>query len=250
MTDKVALVTGAGSGIGRATAALLAREGARVVVTDRNEASGAKVAGEIGDAAIFRRLDVTRPAEWTAVVDETVERFERLDALVNNAGVGVVKDVESTTLEEWRFVHAVNVEGPLFGCQNAIRVMKGRGGGSIVNVSSIAGIVGAANLTAYCASKAGLRLLSKSVALHCARQGYRIRCNSVHPSFVATPMVEEMIGATAHPDKMRQQIEAAAPLGGLGEADDVAYMILYLASDESKFVTGAELVVDGGTTAR
>jgi 3(or 17)beta-hydroxysteroid dehydrogenase len=245
---KIAIVTGAASGIGLATARLLAREGAQVVLTDVNATAGAAAAAALG--ARFRALDVRKPEEWTAVVDGVVAELGRLDVLINNAGVGVMADIERATLAEWRFVHAVNTEGVFLGCQNAVRVMKRSGGGSIVNVSSIAGIVAAHNLPAYCSSKAGVRLLTKSVALHCAREGYKIRCNSVHPSFIATPMVDAMVQHAQHGDKMREQLENAAPLGHLGEPDDVAYMILYLASDESKFVTAAELIVDGGTTAR
>ena len=250
---KVALVTGAASGIGRATALRLAAEGARVVVTDRLVEAGEAVAAEIGPSAFFQPLDVTREAEWIAAMEATVRRFGRLDVLVNNAGVGVVKDIESTTLEEWRFVHAVNAEGVFLGCREAIKVMKGAAagaGGSIVNVSSIAGLVGEATLAAYCSSKGAVRLLTKSIAMHCAQRGYGIRCNSVHPSFIATPMVEAMIEASPDHDKARAQLTRAAPLGRLGDVDDVAYLILYLASDESKFITGAEMVVDGGATAR
>ena len=250
---KVALVTGAASGIGRATALRLAEQGARVVVTDRQVDPGEAVAAEIGPSAFFQPLDVTREAEWAAAMEATVRRFGRLDVLVNNAGVGVVKDIESTTLEEWRFVHAVNAEGVFLGCREAIKVMKGTAGGtggSIVNVSSIAGLVGEATLAAYCSSKGAVRLLTKSIAMHCAQRGYGIRCNSVHPSFIATPMVEAMIEASPDHDKARAQLTRAAPLGRLGDVDDVAYLILYLASDESKFITGAEMVVDGGATAR
>jgi 3(or 17)beta-hydroxysteroid dehydrogenase len=251
---KVALVTGAASGIGRATALRLAEQGARVVVTDRQVEAGEAVAAEIGAAAFFQALDVTREAEWVAAMEATVRRFGRLDVLVNNAGVGVVKDIESTTLEEWRFVHAVNAEGVFLGCREAIKVMKATaasgGGGSIVNVSSIAGLVGEATLAAYCSSKGAVRLLTKSIAMHCAQRGYGIRCNSVHPSFIATPMVEAMIEASPDHDKARAQMTRAAPLGRLGDVDDVAYLVLYLASDESKFITGAEMVVDGGATAR
>lgn len=250
MDSKVALVTGGASGIGLATGQLFAKEGARVVLADIDEKRGEAAAREIGDGAIFRKLDVTQEAEWTASIEDVVGRFGRLDALVNCAGIGVVKDVETTTLDEWRFVHAVNSEGVFLGCKHAIGAMKKTGGGSIVNVSSIAGIVGAHNLAAYCASKAGVRLLTKSVALHCARERYEIRCNSVHPSFIDTPMVAAMIAHAGDPEKMRMMLEGAAALGRMGQPNDVAYMILYLASDESKFVTGTEMIVDGGTTAR
>jgi 3(or 17)beta-hydroxysteroid dehydrogenase len=246
---KIAIITGAASGIGLASAKLLTREGAKVLLTDRDVAGGERAAAEIG--ATFQPLDVSREDQWIATIDFAIAQFGRLDILVNNAGVGVMKDIESTTLEEWRFVHAVNTEGVFLGCREGIRVMKrNQTGGSIINVSSIAGLVGDAALPAYCSSKAAVRLLSKSVALHCAQSGYRIRCNSVHPSFIATAMVDKMIAGAPDHEKMRMRLEKAAPLGHMGEPDDVAAMILYLASDESKFVTGTEMVVDGGATAR
>ncbi len=250
LEGKVALITGAASGIGRATALRFVAEGARVVVTDRTREAGEAVAASLGDAAFFQGLDVTEESEWIAAMEATVSRFGRLDILVNNAGVGVMKDIESTSLEEWRFVHAVNAEGVFLGCREAIKQMKLGGGGSIVNVSSIAGIVGEGTLAAYCSSKGAVRLLTKSIAMHCAQRGYGIRCNSVHPSFIATPMVDAMVEGAKDRDKALAKLTRTAPLGRLGEPDDVAYMILYLASDESKFVTGAEMVVDGGTTAR
>lgn len=247
---KVALVTGAASGIGLATAKMLAREGARVFCTDRDAAGVERAAKECGGA--FRVHDVSKEDQWIATADEVVERFGKLDILVNNAGVGVMKDVEHTTLEEWRFVHAVNTEGVFLGCREGIRAMrkKSEGGGSIINVSSIAGLVGDAGLAAYCSSKGAVRLLTKSVALHCAQRGYGIRCNSIHPSFIATPMVEAMVHGARDAAKMRERLEKAAPVGHMGEPDDVASTILFLASDESKFITGTEVVIDGGATAR
>lgn len=241
--DKVAIVTGAASGIGRGCARLLVAEGARVVCTDRDE-RGADVAAEMG--ASFKKLDVTDEAGWQRVVDETVREFGRLQILVNAAGVAVWGDIERTTLEQWRFVNGVNAEGTFLGCRAAIGAMKATGG-SIVNLSSVAGLVADADAPAYCASKGAVRLLTKSVALHAARKGYGVRCNSVHPSFIDTPMVDAVCASNP---KMRTAVEKAAPLGRIGEVDDVANAVLYLASDESKFVTGAELVVDGGLTAR
>lgn len=246
---KVVIVTGAASGLGRASAELLAREGARVVLTDVNEEKGRQAAAEIGGDAVFMPHDVTSEDDWRRVVGDTVARFARLDVLVNNAGIAVMKDIENTTLAEWRTVNAVNAEGPFLGCREAVATMKETGGGSIINISSIAGMIGAHNLAAYCASKASVRLLTKSVALHCARKGYNIRCNSVHPSFVDTPMVGAMIDQARDATRMADALRQAAPLGRLGRPEDVAAMVLYLASDESAFVTGAEMVVDGGITA-
>ena len=169
--------------------------------------------------------------------------------MVNCAGVVLLKDIETTTLEEWRSLMAVNLDGTFLGCKHALRVMKDRGGGSIVNMSSVAGIIGSGNLAAYSASKGGVRLLTKSVALHCARKGYNIRCNSVHPSFVETPMLRSMIESARDPKKLENNFAQAAPLGRLAQPDEIARTILFLASDESAFTTGAELVIDGGLTA-
>jgi 3(or 17)beta-hydroxysteroid dehydrogenase len=245
---KVALITGAASGIGLAAAGLLADEGAEVILTDVVE-SRASVALVPEQRTRFRKLDVTREDDWIAVTDAVISEFERLDILVNSAGVSLLKDIETTRLDEWRQVMAVNLDGTFLGCRHAIRVMKGRGGGSIVNMSSVAGLIGVASLAAYSASKGGVRLLTKSVALHCARRGYNIRCNSVHPSFVETPMLQAMIAAARDPRKLEAQYASAAPLGRLAKPIEIARTILFLASDESVFTTGAELVVDGGLTA-
>jgi 3(or 17)beta-hydroxysteroid dehydrogenase len=247
--DKIAIVTGAAGGIGQATAALLVAEGARVVLTDIAVDGGAAAAARLGPRASFKRLDVSDPAQWQQAVGETEAEVGGLDVLVNNAGIALLKDIETTSLEEWRQVHAINLDGVFLGCRHAIGAMKRRGGGSIVNVSSIAGMIGHHSLAAYCSSKGGVRLLTKSVALHCARRGYNIRCNSVHPSFAATAMVEAMIEQARDPAKMREAVTRAAPLGRLAEPIDVARTILFLASDESAFTTGAEFVVDGGATA-
>jgi 3(or 17)beta-hydroxysteroid dehydrogenase len=238
--NKVAIVTGAASGIGRACAQRLIEEGATVIATDRAEVTGFPHA---------RRLDVTDEAGWQALVDDTVRLHGGLQILVNAAGVAVWGDIERTTLEQWRFVNGVNAEGTFLGCRAAIGAMKATGG-SIVNISSVAGLIADADAPAYCASKGAVRLLTKSVALHAARRGYNVRCNSVHPSFIQTPMVDAVIDSSKDPAKTRALYEKAAPLGRMGEVDDVANAVLYLASDESKFVTGSELVVDGGLTAR
>jgi 3(or 17)beta-hydroxysteroid dehydrogenase len=247
---KVALVTGAASGLGKAAAQMLAREGARVVVTDRNEAGAKEVAGTMGEAARAWKLDVTQEADWVRVVDETLATFGRLDVVVNNAGIGVAKDIESISLEEWRIVHSVNLDGVFLGCKHAIRGMRQCGAkGSIINISSVAGLVGVENLPAYCSSKGGVRLLTKSVALHCARKGYGIRCNSVHPTFIETPMVDGLASMMGGVEAGKARLARMIPLGHIGEPDDIAYAVLYLASDESKLMTGSEFVVDGGTTA-
>lgn len=246
---KIALITGGASGIGLATAELFAEEGATVALTDLNESRARTARAALGLSARFYELDVTREDQWIAVTDAVVAELARIDIVVNCAGMVLLKDIEATTLEDWRALMAVNLDGTFLGCKHAVRVMKDRGGGSIVNMSSVAGLVGAANLAAYCASKGGVRLLTKSVALHCARKGYNIRCNSVHPSFVETPMFRSMIAAARDPQKMQANCTHAAPLGRLAQPIEVARTILFLASDESEFTTGAELVVDGGLTA-
>ncbi len=246
---KVALITGGSSGIGRASAALFAREGAQVVLADIDEAGGGEAVQEIGDAASFQRLDVTSEPDWIAAIAAVLERHGTLDILVNSAGVGYIKDVEATTLEEWRFVIGVNLDGVFLGCKHGIGAIKASAGGAIVNISSVSGLIGGHNLAAYNASKGGVRLLTKSVALHCARQGYNIRCNSVHPAFVDTPMVDAIIVRGRDPEKRRAILAGQVPLGRIGQAEEIAAGILYLASDDSSFMTGTEFVLDGGLTA-
>ena len=193
---------------------------------------------------------MTDEARWREVVDAVVARYGRLDVLVNNAGIAILGNIEKATLADFRKTQAVNVEGVFLGCREAVRVMKANGGGSIVNLSSVAGLIGDASSAAYCASKGAVRLLTKSVALHCARAGYGIRCNSVHPSFTETPMVEGFLAETREPDRVRAGLKRAAPMGRFGQPDEIAAAILYLASDESAFTTGAEIVIDGGLTAQ
>lgn len=250
VAGKIALVTGAASGIGRACAAHLAREGATVVLTDRDLARGEEAAATLGAPHRWKPLDVTDEAGWARVVGETVAELGRLDVLVNSAGIGILGDIEQATVRDFRLMYAVNVEGTFLGCRAAIGAMKATGGGSIVNLSSVAGLVADPGLAGYCASKGAVRLLTKSVALHAARAGYAVRCNSVHPSFIDTPMVEAMAEAMGDAAKARAKLTAAAPLGRLGTVDDVSALVVYLASEESAFMTGAELVLDGGLTAR
>lgn len=245
---KVALVTGAASGLGKAAARSLAREGATVILTDRDP-GGAAVAADLGPPHRFEVLDVTDEARWAEVIAGVVAAHGRLDALVNSAGLGLWGDVEHTTLADFRLMYRVNVEGTFLGCRAAVGAMKAHGG-AIINLSSVAGLIGVPDLAGYCASKGAVRLLTKSVALHCAKQGYRIRCNSLHPSFIDTPMVDAMAAALGDPAAAKAQLGRAAPLGRLGHVDDVTAAILYLASDEGAFVTGAELAIDGGLTAR
>lgn len=253
MRGKSAVVTGGGLGIGRACALKLAEEGASVVVTDIDAANGKAVVDDIrsrGGKAFFLKHDVGDEAGWAEVMRVATERYGRLDALVNNAGVALGKDVEHTTLDEWRWLMRINLEGVFLGTRYAIATMKANGSGSIINLSSIEGLIGDPNLAAYNASKGGVRLLTKSSALYCARAGYNIRVNSVHPGYIWTPMVEHFLKAQGDIEKGRQALDRLHPIGHVGEPDDIAYGVLYLASDESRFVTGTELVIDGGYTAQ
>ena len=250
LEGKTALVTGAASGIGLQTSIRLAEEGARVMMTDINLEEGRQQAEKLGANATFLKLDITEEEEWVSVLDETVKRFDRLDILVNSAGMVLIADVEQITLEDWRKVHAVNLDGTFLGCKHGVRVMKEFGAGSIINLSSVSGMIGGFNLAAYNSSKGAVRMLTKSVALHCARAGYGIRCNSIHPTFIETPMLESMIRDSPDPEKARQTLVRQVPLRRIGKPDDVANMIVYLASDESTFVTGTEMVIDGGVIAQ
>jgi len=187
------------------------------------------------------------------VIDETVERLGKLDILVNNTGVGAGKNIEEISFEEWRWVMSVNLDGVFLGTKHAIEAMKTTGGGSIINMSSIEGIVGDSRMVAYDSSKGGQRTLTKSAALHCAKRGYNIRINTVHPGFIDTAMVRGFLKAQAKDgdvEAAHKALETLHPVGHLGEPNDVAYAVLYLASDESKFATGSELVIDGGYTAQ
>lgn len=253
VAGKVAIVTGAGNGIGKATSLMLAREGATVFVTDIDERAAAAVAAEIDliSAGAHRKHDVRLESDWQAVMSDVLGRFDRLDIVVNNAGVGTPGNAEETTFESWRSVMSVNSDGVFLGVRGGIAAMKDFGGGSIINLSSIYGLVGETYAAAYSASKGAVRLLSKSAALYCAQAGYRIRVNSVHPGYVLTTMVQEYIDqAPEGAEVARKTLETRHPLGTLGSPEDVAYGILYLASDESKFVTGTELIIDGGFSAQ
>ncbi|MDD5082897.1 MAG: glucose 1-dehydrogenase [Dehalococcoidales bacterium] len=249
---KVAIVTGGAQGIGRATSLLLAREGAKVMVTDLLDAAGKKTITEIKNSsgtADFWHLDVTSERDVTRVFAEIFEKYGRIDVLVNNAGIaGASKPTHEITEEEWDKVMAVNVKGVFLCTKHSIPYMKKRGGGSIINLSSIYGLVGAADAPPYHAAKGAVRLMTKTDAILYAKEN--IRVNSVHPGFIWTPMVENFLQSQGDMATGRKALDALHPIGHIGEADDIAYGILYLASNESKFVTGSELVIDGGYTAQ
>ena len=242
---KVALVTGGGSGLGAADCRRLAEEGAKVVVSDVNLEAAQKVAAEIGDAAIAVRHDVSSEESWKAVTAEVERHFGGLNILVNNAGVVLVADPEETTLEAFRKVQAVMSEGVFLGCKYAMPLMARSGGGSIINMSSTASHLGYPPFFAYSAAKGAVRSMTKSVAIHCQQKGYKIRCNSVHPASIETPMVQ---GAMGRPGQELEVPEGVLPAGAIGHPKDVANLVLFLASDESRFVTGAEFLIDNGLT--
>ena len=246
LEGKVALISGGARGMGAEEALLFAKEGAKVVIGDVLEGEGRDIAAQIpGGQAIFVRLDVTREADWQRAVSMAEEVYKRLDILVNNAGVSAVGGIEDTTVEEWDRVMEVNAKGVFLGTKYAIPAMQRSGGGSIINISSQLGIV-AMNESSpqYIASKGAVRLLTKSTALQYADDG--IRCNSVHPGPIVTPMTQ----GRRSDEAVRELMESRIPLGRYGEAIDVAYGVLYLASDEASFVTGSELVIDGGWVAQ
>ncbi|MGH1490244.1 MAG: glucose 1-dehydrogenase [Acidimicrobiales bacterium] len=252
---KIALITGGARGLGEATGRTMATEGATVILTDVLDAEGTALAASInadGGKAEYIHQDVTQEGLWDEITSDIVARHGRLDVVVNNAGVVLDANVEDTTLDGWRHVNAINSEAVFLGTRAAIKVMKAQDpqGGSIVNISSIAGLVGIENLAAYNASKGAVRLFSKSAALHVASEGYNIRVNSVHPSYTWTPMVQLLGDNTGDRDAFFDALGEAHPLGRPGIPMDIAWGVLYLASDESTWVTGSELVIDGGITAR
>lgn len=249
LEDRVVLLSGGASGIGAETARLVVREGGKAVLADRDEAKGRALAAELGATAHFVALDVTQEPSWQAAVAATVEKFGALHGLLNAAGVGVRNTIEDCTLEEYRRVNDINSLGTFLGCKLAIPAMKASGGGSIVNISSVLGLRGAAHAMAYSASKGAVRSLTKNVALHCAQMKYNIRCNSVHPGYIDTPMIAPRLEQNVENMTGRQFLEELHPLGRLGRPEEVANMILFLLSDESTFSTGSEFVCDGGLTA-
>ncbi len=252
LKDKIAIVTGAASGIGRATAVLFAQEGAQVIATDVNDAGGEETIKQInqsGGRGKYYHLDVSQETAVADVFQKVIDEFGHLDVLFNNAGIaGTNKPTDELTEEEWNQVLDINLKGVFFCEKYALRQMKKQKSGSIINNSSIYGIIGAPDVPPYHASKGAVRLLTKTDALIYAK--YNIRVNSVHPGFIWTPMVENFVNSAPDPAATKEYINNLHPLGHIGEPNDIAYGVLYLASDEAKFVTGTELIIDGGYTAR
>jgi len=255
LSGKVALVTGAARGIGAAIARAFVAQGARVYATDLLDELGRSLAAELGAMAQYRHLDVRRDDDWTSAIDAVLASHGKLDVLVNNAGITgfengpVAHDPEHATLDAWHDVLATNLDGVFLGCRHAIRAMRPAGRGSIINISSRSGLVGIPLAAAYAASKAAVRNHSKSVALYCAQQGLAIRCNSVHPAAIMTPMWEAMLGDGPKRSEREAALVRDTPLKRFGTPEEVAAAVVYLASDESAYTTGAELVLDGGLLA-
>jgi NAD(P)-dependent dehydrogenase (short-subunit alcohol dehydrogenase family) len=256
LEGKVAIITGAASGIGKGDAELFAKEGAKVVITtDAKVVEGKALAEKIkkeGGEAIFLKLDVTKEGDWKSVIGEVIKRYGKLNILVNNAGVVLCKTIEETSLADWNWQMDINSTGVFLGTKYAIEAMKGNGElCSIINRGSVDAIIGDREAAAYCASKGAVRLLTKAAALHCAELGYTIRVNAVHPGGVDTPMLEGEAKDLGLPYKeyLEKTMLPSHPVGFLGEPIDIAYMDLYLASDESRWVTGADFIIDGGLTA-
>jgi NAD(P)-dependent dehydrogenase (short-subunit alcohol dehydrogenase family) len=253
LAGKTALITGAAQGLGAATARALAREGARILVTDLNTDGVSALATEINAEAAsgtahFLRHDVTSESDWAAAVDAAQRLLGGLSVLVNNAGIVVVGSVEELSLADWRSGMSVNADSVFLGCKAALPLMRESQPASIINLSSISAMIASHNLASYNASKAAVWHLTKSVALHCAKHGWDIRCNSIHPTFIRTPMLDALVGERDRTE-MLAKLTRQVPLGRLGEPADVAAAVVYLASDESRFMTGAELKLDGGVSA-
>ncbi len=256
VAGRVALVTGAASGLGRATALMLAKEGAKVAVSDIDRAGAERVAAEIcaahAEGAVALGLDVTDEAQWRAAIEATVAAFGGLHVLVNNAGIGLLKPLTETTLEEWRRIHAVDLDSVFLGCRDALGPIEASGGGSIINIASVAGVIAAPNLAAYNSAKAAVIHLTRSVALTGAARRCQVRCNAILPAFIDTPILDPLMPSedAETRTKILGKLARQIPLGAVGEPDDVAYAVVYLASEESKFMTGTALLLDGGVSAQ
>jgi NAD(P)-dependent dehydrogenase (short-subunit alcohol dehydrogenase family) len=251
----VALISGAAAGIGEGIARAFVREGAFVVLTDIRDGEGESLVRNLGDRALYRRLDVRQESDWASATEAVVKRFGKLDVVVNNAGITglekgpIAHDPEHADLEDWRVVLATNLDGTFLGCKYAIRGMKHQGTGSIINISSRSGLVGIPGAAAYAASKAAIRNHTKSVALYCAQQGWKIRCNSIHPAAILTPMWEPMLGEGADREERIRAVVKDIPLRRFGRVDEVAAVAVLLASDEAAYMTGSEINIDGGLLA-
>jgi 3(or 17)beta-hydroxysteroid dehydrogenase len=247
--DKVVVITGAGSGLGKADAHRLSEEGAKLVLTDINEKEGRRTVDECEGEAIFFAQDVKDESSWPRLIEATITAFGRLDVLVNNAGNAHIANIESASTDQWHDILRVHLDGTFFGCRSAIPEMTKSGGGSIINMSSVAALVGLSPYLAYSAAKGGIRSMTKSIAIYCREKKNLIRCNSIHPGSISTPMVHAALETLSGINLMEQEDpEVTRKAMGIGEPLDVANMVLFLASKESKHINGAELVIDNGAT--
>ena len=258
MTDRVvgkmSFVTGAAQGLGEAIAYMLAKEGSKVVLADINYdkvvSVSERINNEFPEQAFSLKLDVTSEDQWKESLIEAEKLMGGINVLVNNAGIGGGTTIEDTDYETFKNVMKVDTDSVFLGCKYAIPIMKNYSPGSIVNTSSISGLIAGHNMASYNTAKAGVWMLSKSVALHCAKQAYNIRCNSIHPTFINTPILDNMLNRlNVERDELLMKLARQVPLGKVGEPNDVAYTVLFLASDESKFITGSEIKIDGGISA-
>ncbi|MFK8012246.1 MAG: SDR family oxidoreductase [Marinicellaceae bacterium] len=255
LKGKIILVTGAARGIGQAVAEMFVANGAQVIMSDINNTDGKVISEKLGEPCKYLHLDVGLEQDWIKATDYILKNYGHLDVLVNNAGItGFFEtqgphDPENLDLDSWHKVHQTNLDGVALGCKYAIALMKKSNSASIVNISSRSGIVGIPSAAAYASSKAAVRNHTKTVALYCAEQGYKIRCNSIHPGAILTPMWDAMLGEGSAREEAIKTVAADVPLQTMGEPNDVAYAAVYLASDESKYITGIELNIDGGILA-
>ncbi|WP_421849779.1 glucose 1-dehydrogenase [Novosphingobium sp.] len=243
LNGKTALVTGGSSGLGAAMSRRFVAEGASVVIADIDDANGKALAAELGDKASYIHLDVTQEADWAGAMDG----IETLDCVINNAGITTAGNIEQVTLEQFRHEFEIDVVGVFLGCKYAVAKMKAHGG-SIINMSSLAGIKATADLVAYNGAKAAVAIMTKSIAAHCGKSGYGIRCNSIHPGVIRTPILDKVLAQVPNPDEVYAGWVAVHPIGRIGTPEEIAAIAVYLASDESTFTTGAEFRIDGGSS--
>ncbi len=243
LNGKTALITGGSSGLGAAMATRFVAEGASVVIADIDDAGGEALAAQLGEHARYIHLDVTQEADWAAAMDG----IAALDCVINNAGITTAGNIEQVTLEQFRHEFEIDVVGVFLGCKYAVAAMKERGG-SIINMSSLAGIKATADLVAYNGAKAAVAIMTKSIAAHCGKSGYGIRCNSIHPGVIRTPILDKVLAQVPNPDEVYAGWVAVHPIGRIGTPEEIAAIAVYLASDESGFTTGAEFRIDGGSS--
>jgi len=249
LDGKTALVTGGASGIGAETARRMVAEGAKVIVCDRQVEAGEALCASLGSAAIFAACDVTLEEDWSRTITAGEAAFGSIEVLMNCAGVSIPGAIDEISLDQWKHTMSINSDAVFLGCKFGVEAMRRAGGGSIINISSTLGIRGGSKFPAYCASKGAVRLLTKSVALRCAEEGWNIRCNSIHPGATETPIMDPYIDAGPGREQVIAAFAAKHPMGRVGQPKDIAHLAVFLASDESAFITGTEIPVDGGYCA-